>query len=213
MSVRRGIAVLIAVLAAAPAAHAAPPIVDVEAAGNPFTGGLAFKPAKVRVVVGQVVRWTNTDDSVPHTATENHFLWDLTGTYGLPGNYGFGPGESRQRAFEAGTQRYFCKVHPDTMRAVVEVPVKLSVQPKTADKPRRLVVRWSAKAPAAGQVYDVQLKRGAGEWKSFRKGTKKLSGKKARSGAKVTWRARARLRKANDASASTGWSPVAKIQA
>ena len=189
------------------AASEVPPV-QVEAAGNPFTGGLAFKPPNVKAVVSQYVRWTNTDDQVPHTATENHQLWDLTGTYGLPGNYGFGPGESRQRRFEAGTHRYFCKVHPDTMKGTVAVPVSLSKRKHT----RRIVASWAPGAPKAGQVYDVQIKRGKGKWKAFRTGTRKASGKKQVKGKESTWRFRARLRKANDKSAATGWAPVAKVK-
>jgi plastocyanin len=43
--------------------------VNVAAAGNPFTGGLAFEPADVAPEIGRHVRWTNTDPYVPHTAT------------------------------------------------------------------------------------------------------------------------------------------------
>jgi plastocyanin len=210
MSMRRGFAVLAVVLAlpAVAGGESQVPAVEVEAAGNPFTGGLAFKPPSVKAVPGQQVRWTNTDDSVPHTATENHQLWDLTGTYGLPGNYGFGPGESRQRRFEAGTHRYFCKVHPEAMKGVVAVPVALSVRKAR----RKIVAFWAAGAPKAGQVYDVQIKRGKGKWKSFRSGTRENMGRKQVEGKESTWRFRARLRKANDRSAATGWSPVAKVK-
>src|SRR6059058_3132731 len=115
-----GAAVLVGVLLAVPvgAAGDAKPAAEVNAEGNAFTGGLKFDPAKVGVKVGQVVRWTNTDFLVPHTATEDHGLWDLGGTYGgTPANpSGFGPGESRSRVFEAGTQNYYCRVHPKQMR-------------------------------------------------------------------------------------------------
>ena len=181
------------------------------AAGNPFTGGLAFDPPRVTVGVGQVVRWTNTDDTVPHTATENHGLWDLAGDYGIPGNTGFGPGESRDRAFEAGTQAYYCKVHPQDMRGTVSVPVRLAV--KKLAKGRRIVMTWAAGAPAAGLAFDVQLKRGNGAWKAFRTATRDPSGRRQRHGKKVLWSVRARLRRASDATAATGWSPVATIKA
>jgi plastocyanin len=187
---------------------------DVKAEGNPFTPGtLAFTPKSVRVKVADVVRWTNTDDTVPHTATEDHGLWDLTGTYGIPGNYGFGPGESRQRVFEAGTQHYYCKVHPADMRGTVSVPVRASVK-NLPDGKRRIAMRWASKAPVAGQVYDVQLKRaGESAWRKFRKGTRDPAGGRKTGGAKVTWSIRARLRSAQDASKATGWSPVVKVQA
>src|SRR5436309_11203637 len=94
----RAAAVAIGVLvAAAPAGGAAQPAATVKAEGNAFTGGLQFDPASVTVHVGDTVRWVNTDRIVPHTATEDHGLWDLDGTYGAtPANPpGFGPGETR----------------------------------------------------------------------------------------------------------------------
>jgi plastocyanin len=185
---------------------------NVKAEGNPFSGGLAFAPKSVTVKVADVVRWTNTDMTVPHTATEDHGLWDLTGTYGVPGNYGFGPGESRQRAFEAGTQHYYCKVHPADMRGTVSVPVKASVK-QLPDGKRRIAMRWASKAPVAGEAFDVQLKRGSGSWGKFRKGTRDPAGGRKTSGGKVTWSIRARLRRASDPSKATGWSPVVKVQA
>lgn len=185
---------------------------DVKAEGNPFTGGLGFDPPKVRVGVGDVVRWTNTDSTVPHTATEDHGLWDLTGTYGIPGNYGFGPGESRQRAFEAGTQHYYCKVHPTQMRGVVRVPVRAVVR-KLPDGGRRIVMRWAPAKPAGGHVFDVQLKRADGTWRNFRKGTTNPAGGRKTHGQKVQWSIRARLRDAKDASKATGWSPVVTVKA
>jgi plastocyanin len=189
------------------------PAAEVNAEGNVFTpGSLKFDPAKVSVNVGQIVRWTNTDTVVPHTATEDHGLWNLTGTYGeTPANPpGFGPGESRQRTFEAGTQHYYCKVHPTQMRAVVAVPVTLAVH-GLADG-RRVAMRWAPTAPGPDRAFDVQVKRGAGSWKIFRTGTRKALGKFKRNGPKILISVRARLRKASDAAAHTDWSPVATIK-
>jgi plastocyanin len=125
----RAAAIAIGVLlACAPAGASGPPAATVKAEGNAFTGGLKFDPASVTVRVGDTVQWVNTDNVVPHTATEDHGLWDLTGTYGqTPANPpGFGPGETRERVFEAGTAHYYCKVHPQQMHGVVSVPVELS---------------------------------------------------------------------------------------
>ena len=189
----------------------------VEADGNPFSGGLQFDPPKVKVLVGERVTWTNTDPTVPHTATENHGLWDMTGTYGVPGNYGFGPGEQRTRRFEAGTHNYYCKVHPEDMRGVVRVPVRASVK-NLPDGKRKIVMRWAAKGagagPAPGQAYDVQLRRGdETKWRKFRNGTRERAGGRITGGSKVTWAIRARLRKANDTSQATAWSPLVRVQA
>src|SRR5436305_11051653 len=133
---------------AQPAAGAQPaPAVTVKAKGNVFTGGLGFDPASVQVAVGQVVRWTNTDFLVPHTATENHGLWDLGGSYGAtPANPpGFGPGQSVQRAFEAGTAHYYCRVHPTQMKGVVAVPVQLALEHARVAVRRRVVRRVHGK--------------------------------------------------------------------
>jgi plastocyanin len=203
------VAVASMALAVGPA-HAEQRIID--ANGNPFTGGLGFDPSDTRVAVGDVVTWVNTDATVPHTATENHGLWDMTGTYGPPGNMGFGPAERRKRRFEAGTQRYYCKVHPTQMRAVIRVPVTASVV-KLSNGKRRIAMRWAAKKPAAGHVFDVQLKRGKGPWRKFRDGTTEQTGGRKTSGDKVKWTIRARLRSASDKSLATGWSPTVHVKA
>lgn len=184
------------------------PDAKVDANGDPFMpGSLNFDPAKVSVKVGQVVQWTNTDDAVPHTATEDHGLWDLSGTYGLPGNYGFGPGESVQRAFEAGTHHYYCKVHPDDMKGVVEVPVKLKKL-----RHHRARATWSSAAPADGQVFDVQRRVNGGPWRTFVKGTRKRRTKFERGARGTRVDVRARLRSADDPKKAIDWSPPARIR-
>jgi plastocyanin len=126
-------------LAAAPGAGAAQPAAEVDAAGNAFSGGLAFIPARISVRVGDVVQWRNTDFLVPHTATEDHFLFNLTGDYGgTPVNPpGFGPGETRRHRFAAGTWNYFCQVHPDDMRGRVTVPPTLRVTARYRLRPKK----------------------------------------------------------------------------
>ena len=186
--------------------------VQVKAEGNPFTGGLRFNPAAVTTQVGQTVRWTNTDSGVPHTATENHRLWDLTGTYGLgqESNTGFGPGESRERVFEAGTHDYFCKVHPEQMRGTVSVPVRVA-RGRRGRRFRRVTVTWAAAAPAGGLAFDVQRRRGRGRFRTWRSGTTSPRARmRVRRGRR--WQFRARLRKADDPSAATGWSPPVGVR-
>ena len=117
--------------------------------------------------------------------------------------------------FEAGTQHYYCKVHPTQMHGVVAVPVKLAVKPgpmKNGHPTRIVVMRWASAAPVKGEAFDVQVKRGSGKWKPFRSVTRDASGKLSRQGSKFAISVRARLRKAGDASAATGWSPVATVQ-
>jgi plastocyanin len=184
----------------------------VDANGNPFqAGSLNFDPAKVSVNVGDRVHWRNTDQFVPHTSTEDHGLWQLSGGYGSPGPFqGYGPGETVDRAFEAGTHRYYCEVHPEDMRAVVEVPVTL--KRLRSGKRRRVRVTWSRGAPADGLVFDVQRRRKRGPWRKLADGT--TSSRKAfRLGPRGTrWRVRARLRSAEDAAKATDWSPVASLR-
>lgn len=185
------------------------PDAEVDANGNAFVpDSLNFDPATVRVPVGGVVRWTNTDQFVPHTSTEDHGLWRLSGSYGSPGPYqGYGPGESVERAFEAGTHNYYCEVHPEDMRAVVEVPVTLR---KTGR--RRAAAVWSKSAPAEGLVFDVERRRNGRAWRTLLDGTTerrttfRLGPKGTRS------RLRARLRSAEDEAKATDWSPVASIR-
>jgi plastocyanin len=193
---------------------------DVDANGNPFTGGLAFDPASVSVRVGQIVRWTNRDAFVPHTATEDHDLWDLAGDYGAgPFPRGFGPGESRQRAFEAGTQGYYCKVHPEQMKGVVAVPVTLAQTSKRLPgrngkpgrKVRLVTARWAAAAPVRGEGFDVRRRHPGGAWQTIRNGTSdtRTSWRAGRTGTR--WQVQARLRRSDNRAKATGWSPVASI--
>ncbi|HEX8065310.1 MAG TPA: plastocyanin/azurin family copper-binding protein [Thermoleophilaceae bacterium] len=208
-----GLAAGALLLPATAAAHN--PAARVNAEGNAFTGGLQFSPADVTVDVGDGVEWTNTDTVVPHTATEDHGLWDLTGDYGqTPANPpGFGPGEVRERHFEAGTQHYYCKVHPQQMRGTITVPARLerassigTVRSGKKTKVRRLLATWSTLPPAEGQVFDVEVRKGGGAWRAYRTGTRATSASiKTRKG--VKWSVRARLRSASTPSAATDWSP------
>jgi len=179
---------------------------EVAAAGNVVTGGLAFEPAETVAAVGDTVRWTNTDFLVPHTATEVHGLFDLTGGYGqTPLNPpGFGPGDSRERVFEAGTFEYFCAVHPVQMRGVVSVAPQVKLKRKRRGGKSRLLVTWAAGPPPAGQTYDVE-RRYKGTWVVVFDGT-------TRSSAKFPGKRgmfRARLRSASDSALASGYSPVA----
>jgi plastocyanin len=192
---------------------------NVNAEGNAFTGGLAFVPASVKLTVGRTIQWTNTDVLVPHTATEDHGLWDLGGSYGAtPANpSGFGPGEKVSRIVEAGTAHYYCRVHPVQMHGVIEVPVDLRmIGHRGRFHGRVRVIRyisatWAGPPPADGEGFDVQIKRGAGDWQAFRDATRQ-TGALLRAGVKGTvTHVRARLRKLSDPKAAEDWSPDASI--
>ena len=182
----------------------------VNANGNAFqAGSLNFDPAKVAVKVGEKVHWTNTDAAVPHTSTEDHGLWRLSGDYGSPGPaQGYGPGETVERVFEAGTHHYYCEVHAEDMKAVVEVPVTLKRR-----RGRRVAATWAAAAPEKGLAFDVERRRGKRAWKTARDGTvaTTMSFKAGKRGTR--WQVRARLRSADDAAKRTDWSPAASIRA
>lgn len=185
------------------------PAAHVDAAGNPFSGGLAFDPAEVAVEVTDVVKWTNTDSAVPHTATEDHMLWQLSGEYGDPAGAfpkGFAPGETVSRDFDAGTWSYFCEVHPEDMHGIVKVPVRLS------ERKGKVVGRWGSGPLPEGQVFDVQRKRGKGPWRKVEDGTTEARGKYPGGREGTRWAFRARVREAEDPAASSGWSPPARVK-
>jgi plastocyanin len=186
----------------------------VDANGNPFSGGLGFDPARVRVAVGQKVRWTNTDTVAPHTVTEEHGIFDLGGSYGPPGSMGFGPGESVELRLAAGTFGYYCRVHPAQMRGVVAAPVKLSVlrgRGARGSSPRIRAI-WSREALPPGQRFDVQRRAGAGRWRTVRNGTRATEAVFAAVGGKVNV-FRARIRRAGGSGGASGYSPAAGVRA
>lgn len=204
-------------LAAAPA-HAQ---TTVNAAGNPFTGGLEFMPAEVTVDVGDTVRWRNTDFLAPHTATERSGLWDLGGAErGTPFSpSGFGPGSTVQRPFEAGTHNYYCRVHGTRQNGKVLVPPALAVRSqrrirRTRRGRRRVTiyfmdVRWASSPPAADRAFDVERRRPDGEWIPLATATTAQETTFRAGSRGRVWELRARLRSASDATKATDWSPVA----
>lgn len=197
------------------------PAVTIKAEGNAFTGGLRFNPAAVSVKVGDLVRWVNTDTLVPHTATEDHGLWDLAGDYGAtPANPpGFGPGETRERIFAAGDWSYYCRVHgKESQSGKVSVPVTLVIERarrRARGGKRRTVLRvvaiWATEKLPEGQVFDVQRK-GAGDWATIRNGTRDLKGTFAGGKRGTSWSFRARLRKSAKPEDASGYSPEATVK-
>ena len=236
----RGLAVAALGLTAlwpAAAAHAqtSKPAATVNAEGNAtqLTGPLQFNPGTVSVKVGDAVEWVNTDFLVPHTATEDHGLWNLGGTYaGTPVNPpGFGPGETRTRRFAAGSWSYFCEVHPAQMHGKVDVPDELSSRPAprrkshTKRKKKRsavasrkrarqfqVVVIWAAEALPPGQVVDVQARKGDGNWRTVSVGTTELEGLFPGGRAGTSWEFHSRVRSADEPGRASDWSPAATIK-
>ena len=185
---------------------------NVNAEGNPFTGGLAFDPNVLQVAVGETVQWTNTDFFAPHTVTSFQGLFDLGGTYGATpvSPAGFGPGQTVSRKFSAGSFLYFCRVHGVAQSGVVEAPVSILVKHRAAGLPR-LSIRWGGGKLDEGQVYDVQRRQNGGSWRSLVRGTTKPKGLFEAPPAGSEWAYRARLREAGDPAAISGWSPSSSI--
>jgi hypothetical protein len=125
-----------------------------------------------------------------------------------------------QRVFEAGTEHYFCRVHPKQMHGVIRVPVTLAVE-KTKGKRRRhhrrrrtittVVATWAAAAPVAGEAFDVRIAKGSGPWRTLRDGTSEASARFSAGTRGTVWHVEARLRRATDATQATDWSPDAVV--
>jgi plastocyanin len=208
----------------------------VRAEGNAtqLTGPLQFNPSTVSVKVGDAVEWINADFLVPHTATEDHGLWNLTGTYaGTPVNPpGFGPGETRTRRFAAGAWSYFCEVHPAQMHGKVNVPDGLSSRPTPRHRRRgkhkkkkrsalaakkrarqfQVLVVWTDEPLPPGQVVDVQARKGDGKWKTVEVGSTEREGVFPAGRAGTSWTFHSRVRSADEPGRASGWSPEASIR-
>jgi plastocyanin len=99
-----GGALALAVLPRALRAHEATHEIEVRIAR------FAFDPARIEILVGDSVTWTN-DDLAPHTATAVDGAWD-TGALDR--------GDAGRITFEtAGEHPYFCAFHPHMKGAVI----------------------------------------------------------------------------------------------
>jgi len=215
---RAATAALVAALLALPAAAQAD-TVKIGANGNPFTGGLAFVPDKPTAKVGDVLAVTNNDFLVPHTFTERHNLWDLTGGYGSTGLTppGFGPGVTDERLADAGTAQFFCRVHPTQMTGTLSVPVTLTLSSKRVRSHGRTRVRryitatWAAVPSPAGEGFDVEIARGDEQPRMLLDGTTKTSVTIAARAKGTVTHVRARLRSLEQASRAEDFSPDASV--
>lgn len=73
--------------------------------------GFSFKPNSITIPIGTTVTWTN-EDAATHTITSEENIFD-SGNIRNGGTYSY-------TFNEAGTFKYYCKIHP-TMRATVVV--------------------------------------------------------------------------------------------
>jgi hypothetical protein len=94
---------------------------------------------------------------------------------------------------------------------VVAVPVKLRRVATRRGGSFGVSAIWSKQALPAGQVFDVQERIGGGPWRTVRDGVRGLQGSfAARGGQLLSFRAR--VRRTTAPTASSGYSPVARIR-
>jgi len=108
----------------------------------------------------------------------------------------------------AGVYRLSCTLHP-WMGGRVEVPVRAA--PTSVRERTRFTVTWASGAPAAGLVYDVQVRRPGGDWKTWREGVSGTSKTFRPDRGTGVYRFRARLRSPTSGEASL-WSLDAEIK-
>jgi plastocyanin len=166
-------------------------IVSVSAGFDPKTATGAF---------GDTFHWTN-DDTITHTTTQNGplSLWNS-------GNLAAGDGFSKAIDF-AGTYPFHCAVHPTSMKGTVKVPIQ--VAPPSGSVGTAFTVTAASVAAPNRFVYDIQRRKGSGDWTAWKTG---ITSKSATFRAKVagTWSFRSRLRKTSNG-AKSRWSPARSI--
>lgn len=158
--------------------------------------GTAFSPARLTVVQGDVVRWTN-NDSMTHNARSGQ------GFFRSPN---LAPGGVFSATFHhAGTFGYACTLHFG-MNGKVVVPVRASGSAGSG-----WTLRWSAAgSPLASRSFDVQVRApGTTTWRALRIDTTARTAffNPARTG---TWLVRARTDNRSNGR-SSGWSPARSV--
>lgn len=202
---RRGTALAAATLALSlwvpSVAMGATHLVTVGVVGNTFT------PPEVEAVVGDEVRWFRPVGGLPHNVIHAGGLFSS----GAPTD---GPIDFTRR-FSAGNFFYFCQAH--VLQGMIgEVSAGLTFT--AAPEGRPFTVRWATPESNTGNVFDVQYRAGAGQWKTWKSDTDKNKGVFGRDGRPVrvkpgeTYRFRARSQKnASTPGARSGWSPVLRL--
>jgi Tol biopolymer transport system component len=160
-----------------------------------------FSPSPLSVSQGDTVQWS-------FTGTASHAVKDSSGM-GLFGSGVRQPGESYVFEFiGAGTYAYKDALHSN-LTGTVKVPVQVSPQSGTATT--RFVVTWSSVTPAAGYVFDVQIRRpGSTQWVDWKLNQGNTKAGFAPDAGTGTYSFRARIE--NSAKVrSAKWSPAASI--
>ncbi len=158
-----------------------------------------FSPKTATVALGDTVHWTN-DDSISHTTTQNGplALWD-SGTLSSGKGFSF-------VITAAGKYPYHCDIHPSSMKGSVKVSP--TVTPASGSVGDRFAVTVASADATGTFVYDVQRRKGHGEWKAWKTGiTSKSVTFKPKSAGKYSFRSRYR----DSSGGASGWSPVRSI--
>ncbi len=157
-----------------------------------------FDPTAATGAIGDTFHWTN-DDSITHTTTQNGplSLWNS-------GNITAGSTFSKAIDF-AGSYPYHCSIHT-SMTGAVKVPIQIA--PSSGSVGTAFSVTAASVAAPSGFVYDIQRRKGSGDWTAWKIG---ITSKSAtfRPKASGTWSFRSRLRETDGG--KSGWSPPRSI--
>jgi len=187
--------VLAAVLALMVAGPAEAATVDISIVSTT----VGFDPKTATGAFGDTFRWTN-DDALNHTTTQDSplALWD-SGTMGA--------GDTFATTIDsAGSYPYQCAIHPISMTGVVRIPLR--VDPTSGAVGTAFKVSVAAVGAPDGFVYDVQRRKGSGDWSIWKRGitTRSATFRPSSAG---TWSFRSRLRETGGG--KSGWSPARSI--
>jgi plastocyanin len=158
-----------------------------------------FDPRVATGAIGDTFHWTN-DDSITHTSTQN-------GPLSLWNSGNIAAGDSFSKAIDfAGAYPYHCAIHT-SMRGSVKVSIQ--VAPSSGSVGTAFTVTAASVAAPSGFVYDIQRRKGNGDWTAWKTG---ITSKSAtfRPKAAGTWSFRSRLRETSNG-AKSGWSPARSI--
>jgi len=160
---------------------------------------VGFDPKTATGPFGDTFRWTN-DDALNHTTTQDSplALWD-SGTMGAGDTFS-------TTVNSAGSYPYHCAIHPVSMTGVVRIPVR--VAPASGPLGEAFKVLVAAVGAPDGFVYDVQRRKGNGDWAIWKRGitTRSATFRPSSSG---RWSFRSRLRETGGG--RSGWSPPRSI--
>ena len=172
--------------------------------------GFQFVPDTITAAMGVTVKWTNSTQDPPHTATSDAQLPN-----GKPGIRVFSSGmvesgASFQRQLPwAATFTYHCVYHTG-MNA--RVATRMKITDASTEDVVQYRIRWALADPKAGTEFDVQIHDPGGKFAAWYRGT-------ARSGlftpgADGAWSFRARLVQVDESTvkASTLFSPAASVE-